>query len=290
MLLETFLNTNFSRRYGLDVTTGEVKYEYLPSEFRVELYRLITASIEEKNEDDGFLHEYRWYRDLCVSINKQPDLTCYTSDDVYEMYRHELLIDLLCRAKWHEVLSMIEEMTNHSLLACKTINKLFEVHRIGYRVKKSDEGLFKVEVEYDGVVSHVAETTEALNNYPEIRQLLSDAQRYLVSPTSVSPSTAASSAMKALEAFVKHWFHKKSSEREPATLGDAIKQMKLRDGSMGDLNFLNAMDSFYIWRNRTSNVGHGGITSNVTPNDALLVLDHATSFINYLYRLDKAQP
>ncbi|WP_345796090.1 hypothetical protein [Castellaniella sp. MT123] len=281
------MQQSFSRRHGLDVAVGALQYDYLPPAFRMELMRQIQHLAVNDGEEGAFVREYVIYREITTHVNQAPAIMCFDVDQIYEFYRHEHLQDFLLTAAWHEVISIVEILVRR--LGRKAINAMFEAHRLGYVVPDlhAVEEPY-VEIYYEGVAPTVEATVAALAPHADIAKALNSARADLVDPSSVNAARAAASAINALEAFVKRWFVA-NNRKEPATLHDAVKELKA--GQLADANFINAMEQFYIWRNRTSGVGHGGSTPpTVSVSDALLVLDQACSFINFMFRLGKPAP
>jgi len=59
----------------------------------------------------------------------------------------------------------------------------------------------------------------------------------------------------------------------------------LKKLSLCPAHILEALEQFYIYRNRTENVGHGAPTfADISREDALLCNEMAVSFINYFHR------
>ncbi|MCS0591350.1 hypothetical protein ACFQ09_11430 [Massilia norwichensis] len=270
---------NFTRRNKLDYEPCELRYKYIPSAFRYDLLKLLYEKIEEA--EASVLREYALYRNLSVSINKD-HVSLYGEDDIYEGYSSDLLIDLIRSAQWHEVLSIIEEVVNQRFVPWKKINKLFDYHNVGYEIVKSDQdGILRVEVKYEAVIAEMTDTEVATKEYPVISALIAGARDALADPKHINIETSVSNSMKAIEGYLKEWLNKKGISA--ATLGEAIKEIKNK--KLADSNITESLHQFYIYRNRTPNIGHGSVaSSDITESEALLINEMAASFINYFYR------
>jgi len=270
---------NFTRRNKLDYEPCDLRYKYVPSAFRYDLLKLFYEKLEEA--ESSLLREYALYRNLSVSINKD-HVALYGEDDIYEGYSSDFLIELVRSAEWHEVLSIIEEATNTNFVSLKQVNKLLQYHNIGYViVKDKNDGALKVEVKYDAVISELADTAIATEKFPVISALIEAARAALADPKHIDIETSVSNSMKALEGYLKEWLSQKGISS--TTLGDAVKEIKNK--KLADTNITESLHQFYIYRNRTPNVGHGSASpSDVTENEALLVNEMAASFINYFHR------
>lgn len=270
---------NFTRRNKLDYEPCELRYKYVPAAFRYDLLKLFYEKLEEG--EIPVLREYALYRNLSVSINKD-HIALYGEDDIHEGYSSDLLIDLIRTAEWHEVLSIIEEVVNQRFVTSRQINRLFAYHNVGYEIVKDDrDGIWKVEVKYDAVIAEMASTEIATEGYPVIAALITAARSALADPKHIDIETSVSNSMKAIEGYLKEWLNENGISA--ATLGDAIKEIKNK--KLVDANITESLHQFYIYRNRTPNVGHGSATpSDVTENEALLINEMAASFINYFHR------
>lgn len=270
---------NFTRRNKLDYEPCELRYKYVPSAFRYDLLKLFYEKLEET--ESSVVREYTLYRNLSVSINKN-HIALYGVDDIYEGYSSDLLICLVQSAEWHEVLSIIEEVTNNDFVSWKKINKLLVYHNIGYEVVGDEgDGVLRVKIKYDVVISELADTAVATEKFPVISALIASARSALADPKHIDIETSVSNSMKALEGYLKEWLSTKGIS--VATLGDAVKEIKGK--KLADQNITESLHQFYIYRNRTPNVGHGSATqSDVTENEALLINEMAASFINYFHR------
>lgn len=136
----------FSRRHHLDKPEYELKYEYVPPVFRMELYKCVTADCENT------IREYCLYRNVAISINKE-SVKLYSHDEIEEFYNPDFFVDLLLNAKWHEVLSMVEFFMSIGEIDVNKANYLFEYYNLGYRVEETLPGKNnKVEVYYDKLI------------------------------------------------------------------------------------------------------------------------------------------
>jgi hypothetical protein len=270
---------NFTRRHKLDYEECELRYKYVPSAFRSDLLKVLFEKLAAV--EGGVVREYALYRNLSVSINKK-HVALYGEDDIYEGYTSDLLIDLIRSAEWHEVLSIVEQIVNDQFSSRVKLNKLLAYHNVGYEIVK-DEGdnTSRVEVKYDSVIAEFADTSIATQRFPVIAALISAARIALADPKHIDVETSISNSMKALEGFLKEWLAQKGDK--VATLGDAVKL--IRNKKLIDPSIAEALHNFYVFRNRTPNVGHGSAAqSDISENEALLVCEMAASFINYFHR------
>jgi len=270
---------NFTRRNRLDYEPCELRYKYVPSAFRYDLLKLFHEKLED--QEDSTIREYALYRNLSTSINKD-HIALYGEDDIYQGYSGDLLIDLIRGAEWHEVLSIIEQVINNRFISWKQVNKLFAYHNVGYELVKDDhDGIFKVEVKYDAVIGELNDAAVATEDYPVITALIKAARTALADPKHIDIETSISNSMKALEGYLKEWLNTQGVSVK--SLGDAVKEIKSR--KLADINVTESLHQFYLYRNRTPNIGHGSATqSDVTESEALLINEMAASFINYFHR------
>jgi hypothetical protein len=270
---------NFTRRNKLDYEPCELRYKYIPSAFRYDLLKIFYEKLEES--EMSVLREYALYRHLSVSINKD-HIAFYGEDEIQESYSGDLLIELVRSAEWHEVLSIVEEATSARFLSRKRVNELFSYHNVGYEIVKGEsDASSRVEVKYEAVIAELADTSAATEKYPVISALIEAARTALANPKNIDIETSVSNSMKAIEGYLKEWLAQKNIN--VATLGDCIKEIKNK--KLADGHIVESLHQFYIYRNRTPNVGHGNATpSDVTANEALLINEMAASFINYFHR------
>ena len=270
---------NFTRRNKLDYEPCELRYKYIPVAFRSDLLKLFYEKIGEGSR--SVLYEYGLYRDLSISINKK-HVALYGEDGIYENYSSDLLIELIQTAEWHEVLSIIEEVVSKKIVEDEVINNLFTYYNIGYEIVRDErDGILKVEVKYDAVISEMNSAEIATEDYPVITGLITAARLALADPSHIDIENSISNSMKAIEGYLKKWLEDKGVSA--ATLGDAVKEIKNR--KLADTHITESLHQFYIYRCRTPNIGHGSaVPSDITENEALLINQMASSFINYFHR------
>lgn len=272
--------TSFTRRYKLDYEPCELRYKFVPSEFRYDLIKTVLDRIHES--DDGHLREYGVYRHLSVTVNTDY-ARLFGEDQIHEFYSSDLLVDLVLTAQWHEVLSMVEDLIVSKCVKRREANELFAYHNVGYEAVDQGAGVVQVEVKYDTLVEEVDRAEGAASRHPAVAALLRDAREALVAPKHVSVENSIASSMKAIEGYLKAWLSEKGIKT--STLGEAVKE--IRNRKLVDTSIANALEQFYIYRNKQPNIGHGSVAaSDVRPCEALLVLDMASGFINYFHRLD----
>lgn len=93
--------TNFTRRNKLDYEPCQLRYKYIPSAFRYDLLKLLFDKLQD--EEGSVVREYCLYRSLSVSINKD-HFALFGYDEIHENYSSDLLIELIRKSDWHEVL------------------------------------------------------------------------------------------------------------------------------------------------------------------------------------------
>lgn len=237
-------------------------------------------------EENALSREYSLYRNLSVTLHKSYQ-RFYGEDEIHEFYSTDLFIDLIESASWHEFLSIVERLVASRMLARSAANKLFKYHNLGYEMVKNEDGDAVVEVRLAAVVEETASAVVSASKYPGISALIEEARKALVEPTAVSPANAVANAVKAVEGFVKQWLIDRNYKAK--TLGEAVKI--LQDKKLVDHHIAESLKQIYAYRNSQPNVGHGSTKeSQITASDARLVLDMASSFINYFHRIDKGQP
>jgi len=270
--------TSFTRRHKLDYEPCELRYKFVPAAFRYDLLKTVLERIHDSEE--GHLREYGVYRHLSVAVSKDYE-RLVGEDTINEFYSSDLLLDLVLTAQWHEVLSMIEALIAVRRLKRSEANNLFDYHYIGYEAADHGAGTVQVEVKYDVLVEEVDRAEEAASRHPTIAALLRDARLALVAPKEVSTENSITNSMKAIEGYLKAWLAEKGVKA--STLGEAVKEIRSR--KLVDTTIANALEQFYIYRNKQPNIGHGSVAlSNAGHSEALLVLDMASSFINYFHR------
>jgi hypothetical protein len=270
--------TNFTRRNKLDYEPCQLRYKYIPYSFRYDVLKLLFDKLQDN--EGSVIREYAIYRNLSVSINKD-HFALFGYDEIHEHYSSDLLIELIRKAEWHEVLSIIEDLVNNSFVSKKEVNRLLSYHNIGYEVDKV-YGIYQVEVKYDSVIAEFNDTTAAAEKYPVISSLIDAARSALADPKHIDIENSIANSVMALEGFLKEWLKEKGIS--VATLGDAVKEIKGK--KLVDNHIIESLHQFYIYRNKTPNVGHGSSSSaNLSENEALLINEMAVSFINYFFRL-----
>ena len=276
--------STFTRRHKLDHEAGDLHYQSIPNAVKLELANIVLDRLHA--EENATSREYSLYRNLSVALHKSYQ-RFYGEDEIHEYYSTDLFIDLIETASWHEFLSIVERLVSSKMILKNAANKLFAYHNIGYEVVKDEDGDAVVEVRLAAVVEETACAVISAEKYPGISALIEEARKALVDPTAVSPATAVTNAVKAVEGFVKQWLMDRN--HKPKTLGDAVKI--LQDKKLIDHHIAESLKQIYVYRNSQPNVGHGSTKeSEITASDARLVLDMASSFINYFHRIDKEQP
>ena len=271
---------NFTRRNKLDYEPCDLMYRYVPPAFRYDLMKLFFDTLRDGG--GPVTREYALYRNLSVSIKKE-HFQLFGEDEIHEFYSSDLLVELIRKAEWHEVLSIVEEVANNDFVGQRDLNGLFAYHNLGYELVRSNDGTLTVEIKYDAVIEDIDRTLEATGKYPAIAALVSNARKALADPKNIDVENSISNSIKALEGFLREWLAGKNVKA--ATLGDAVKEIKNR--KLADVQITEALHQFYIYRNRTPNIGHGNANyADVSGNEALLMNEMAISFINYFHRLE----
>lgn len=271
---------NFTRRHRLDYEPCNLRYEYIPSSFKFDLIKLVS---DYCNDEGGSVSEYCLYRGASVSINKD-HYQLFGVDDIHEYYTPDLLIDLIQKSEWHEALSIIEYLIIEGPLNIKEVNDLFEYHSIGYEV---EESLFnepvKIIVKYSTVIEENDRALEAEIEYDGVKASIETAKKALIDPQNVDIELSIKSSVGAIEGYLRGWLAEKGYKKI-VTLGDAVKVIK-KEKLVQD-NIVESLHQFYIYRNRTENIGHGAPNlADVSVGDALLFNEMAISFVNYFHRL-----
>jgi len=271
---------NFTRRHKLDYEPCNLVYEYIPSSFKFDLIKLVT---EYCHDEGGTIYEYCLYRGASVSINKD-HYQLYGVDDIQEHYTPDLLIELIQKASWHEALSITEYLINDGPLNVKEVNSLFEYHNIGYEV---DSNQFNepahVIIKYSTVIEENDRALEADIKYKGVKASIETAKKSLIDPKNVDVESSIKNSVDAIEGYLRGWLEEKGYKNS-STLGDAVKTIK-REKLVQD-NIVESLHQFYIYRNRTENIGHGSPNlADVSVEDALLFNEMAISFVNYFHRL-----
>lgn len=268
---------NFSRRNHLDRPEHELKYQYIPPAFRMDLYKVIETESDSKSQ------EYCIYRDSSVSINRS-NVRLYTIEDIEERYNPDFFIEMLLVIEWHEVLSIIEFLLNNSLIDSDEINRLFDYHSVGYRVDY--EGLFgnsyKIVVYYEELIEDNNKILKSDIPFDSVKQSIESAKKYLIDPNNIDIANSIKSSISAVEGYLKGYFQK-VDDKTISTLGKCIKELKEREAC--PRNIIDSLHQLYIYRSSEHNVGHGSSSiGEFTVEDALLCNEMAISFINYFHR------
>lgn len=268
---------NFTRRHHLDHVESDLQYEHIPPGFLYDLFKLVR---EHCGEEMGTLREYCLYRGASISVNSDY-LRLFTVDDIQEYYSPDLFIDLLLKSKWHETLSIVEFLINEGPLSAREVNKLFAYHNVGYEAEKQRQDLVRVLVKYSALIADNDKVISSDIPFQPVIEAISAAKQALIDPKKIDVASSISHSVTAVEAYLRGWLNGKGFK--PATLGDAIKA--IRKQSLCPAHIVESLEQFYIYRNRTENVGHGAPTfADITREDALLCNEMAVSFINYFHR------
>jgi hypothetical protein len=280
---------NFSRRHGLDKHSYDLKYEYVPPAFRMDLFKSVTEQFEDATSPT--VREYVTYLHAAVSVNKEPTLHLYDSDEIEQYYNSLIFIDFILELQWHELLSVVEFFVNSGYLKSAAANRLLAYHGVGYRI--DEEGLWtdkkKVVVHYEGLIQDTIQLLSEEIPFEPVVEAIRAAQKALVNPSAIDVATSVSAAVNAVEGYVKGMLAATSANgKAPSNLGDCVKE--LRKDSSFPVNILESLEKLYVFRNRTENVGHGAPSfGNLEVEDALLCVDMAVSFINYFHRKSSKQ-
>ena len=271
---------NSTRRHKLDYEPRNLVYEYIPSSFRFDLIKLVTQYCDEGG---GSLNEYFLYRGASVSVNKDY-YQLYGVDDIQEHYTPDLLVELIQKASWHEALSIVEYLIIKGPLNTKEVNKLFEYHNIGYQVESGQVNEpAHVTVKYSAVIEESDIALKSDIKYAGVKASIETAKKALIDPKNVDIESSIKNSIDAIEGYLRGWL-KEKGYKKMATLGDAVKTIKKEN--LAQENIVESLHQFYIYRNRTENIGHGAPNlAKVSPEDALLFNEMAVSFINYFHRL-----
>ena len=268
---------NFTGRHLLDVPEYDLKYEYIPPSFRFDLYKII------KSDCESTVQEYCLYRDSAVSINRDT-VRFATVDEIEEYYNPDFFIEMLLEVEWHHVLSLVEFYIHEGPLKTDQANELFSYHKVGYRYEFEPGPLDypgEVVVHYESLVEDTDRIIEADIKYEGVIASIKEAKKALVDPEEINTAHSIKYSIDAVEGFLKGWLKERKSN--VSKLGDAIKQ--LRKNELCPEHIVRALEQFYIFRNRTDNVGHGSPeVAPISKEDALLCLEMSKSFINYFHR------
>ena len=268
---------NFTRRHKLDHFESELRYEYVPPPFRYDLYKLVQDNC---GGEMSHVREYALYRGASISINADY-FQLFTIDDIHEYYSPDLFVDLLLKAKWHNVLSIAKFLVNDGPLSETEINQLFNYHSVGYEVERAPANNWRVVVKYSVLIDDSDQVISSDVPYKPVIDSIVAAKEALIDPQKIDVASSIAHSVAAVEAYLRGWLNSKGLS--PATLGDAIKTV--RKTSLCPVHIVESLEQFYIYRNRTENVGHGAPTfADITREDALLCSEMAVSFINYFHR------
>jgi hypothetical protein len=277
---------NFTRRHRLDYFESDLQYEYIPPAFCYDLFKLVR---EHCDEETSTVREYCLYRGASISVNADY-FRLLTIDEIQEYYSPDLFVDLLLKSKWHEVLSTVEFLINEGPLSRKEVNNLFAYHNVGYEVEKERGDPATVIVKYSTLIADNDKVISSDIPFQPVIEAINAAKQALIDPKDIDVASSVAHSVSAVEAYLRGWLD--GTGLKAATLGDAIKTIKKL--SLCPTHIVESLEQFYIYRNRTENVGHGAPTfANITREDALLCNEMAVSFINYFHRKsvpNKVQP
>lgn len=269
---------NFTRRHHLDKPKYVLKYQYIPSAFRFDIYKSVVEDCE------SIIEEYCIYRDTAISVNKE-SFRAFSSDEIEEYYNPDMFIDLIMSLEWHEVLSAIEFFVSVNRLTLDEANSLFAYHNIGYEI---DKGIFperpKVVVKYDELIEDNDNILSLDIKYESVKDSITSAKRYLIDPNNIDIANSIKSSISAIEGFLKGMLIER--DKKVSTLGDCIKELKKMNEYPDRI--IIALEQLYIYRNSEKNIGHGAPEhGDYSVEDALLCNDMAVSFINYFFKKDR---
>ncbi len=281
---------NFTRRHKLDFDPSPLKYENIPMRFRLDILKMIMAATRES--ENPSIHEYSIYQRSAISINKSFEIL-NTVDEIAEYYSSTLFVDLLEKAKWHEVISLIEHLINVEEFHFSKFNELFNYYCLGYEINKSDEDAISdehqeliVTVKYDRVMEKCDELIDSGVKFHGVIESIRLAKDGLVNPHKIDLANSVKNSISAVEGFLKGYY--KPKKIRIATLGDAIKLFRKEKDIPEEV--IDIAEKLYIFRNRTDNVGHGSPNlPDFDNDDAYLFLDLSISFINYFYKKGQNQ-
>lgn len=119
--------------------------------------------------------------------------------------------------------------------------------------------------------------------YDGVKASIETAKKALIDPENVDIESSIKNSVGAIEGYLKGWLTEKGYKKI-VTLGDAVKV--IRKEKLVQHNIVESLHQFYIYRNRTENIGHGAPNlADVSVGDALLFNEMAISFVNYFHRL-----
>lgn len=272
---------SFTRRHHLDHFESDLRYEYVPPALRYDLFKILQEHCNE--ESDGSIREYVLYRGASIAVNSDY-YRLYGEDEIMEYYTSDLFVDLLQKSEWHEALSIIEFLVNNGPLSKNEVNKLLDYHNVGYEAEKSFDLTVRVVVKYTTLIEDNDRILSAGVPYAPAIQAITAAKEALIDPKKIDVATSVSLSVEAVEAYLRGWLDAKG--QKASTLGEAIKTLKKLASCPSHI--VEALEQFYIYRNRTENVGHGAPRfADITREDALLCNEMAVSFINYFHRKER---
>ncbi len=265
---------NFTRRHNLDKPKYDLKYEYMPLALRFDIYKLIISRCE------SIYQEYSLYRGTSISINKET-VMLYSEDDILEYYTSNLLIELLSKCEWHEILSILEYLIINAKFNPNHINELLEYHKVGYIYEHDPfhHSNGQIIVNYNDLIEEkneieIIDTSKFQGTIDSLEQ----AYKYLYIPKEINCAHSIKASIDAIEGFVKKILEEKGIRT--STLGDAIKELKKKE--LCPEHICESLLQLYVYRNRTGNVGHGSAdVVELEKEDAVLCYRMAISFINY---------
>jgi hypothetical protein len=270
---------NFTRRHRLDHFETDLQYEYVPPTFRYDLFKLLGEYFSEEAEV-ATMREYSLYRGASIAVNSDY-YRLYGQDDIMKCYSTDLFVDLLLKSEWHEVLSIVEFLINEGPLSRKAVNALFEYHNVGYESEKASDGNVRVIVKYSALIADNDRILASDIPFKPVIEAIDAAKKALIDPKNIDVAQSVTLSVAAVEAYLRGWLDAKGLKA--ATLGDAVKTLKKL--SVCTAHIIESLEHFYVYRNRTENVGHGAPKfAEITREDALLCNEMAVSFINYFHR------
>ena len=267
---------SFTRRHSLDKPNYELKYQYIPSGFRFDIYKMAIGDCEST------IQAYCLYRDTAISVNKEY-FSLFSHDEINEFYTPDMFIDLIMTLEWHEVLSAIEFYIYENILSMDEVNSLFTYYNIGYEVDfESFSRKYKVMVKYEELIEDNNKTLELDIEYDSVKESIASARKYLIDPNNIDIGNSIKSSVSAIEAYLKGMLENK----RVSTLGDCIKELKKMKKYPS--NIISSLEQLYVYRNSGENIGHGSPEDGEhTVEDALLCNEMAISFINYFHKANK---
>jgi hypothetical protein len=160
--------------------------------------------IEGLVDDEGhIIVEYRFYRTLAIAINADY-LRLLAVDDMFEHYSSDLLVDLLLKAEWHEVLSLVECFLNTSQWAkIEEVNDLLEYHRVGYEAEEHSNGDIRVIVKYSSLIEDTDKILQAAIPYEPVHQAVAAAREALIDPKNIDLTASVKHSVDAVEGYVR---------------------------------------------------------------------------------------